>query len=67
MEVDGREGSAANGIIYFVLSRYESRVALLMQLDNLRWLLVNIETLCSGLCFIMSHFSDNAIPLLSKE
>lgn len=64
MESDGREGNAANN---FVLSRYESRVALLMQLDNLRWLLVNTETLFPGLCFIMSHLSDNAIPLLSKE
>lgn len=44
MESDGREGNADKGIIYFVLSRYESRVAFLMQLDNLRWLLVKIET-----------------------
>lgn len=55
MESDGKEGNAGSGIFCFILSRYESRVALLMQLDNLRWLLAKIETLFSGLCFNMSH------------
>lgn len=64
---DGREGNADNGIIYFVLSRYETRVALLMQLDNFRWLLIKIEAPFSGPCFNMSHGSDNAIILLSKK
>lgn len=45
MGSNGREDNADNGIVVLVLSRYESRVALLIHLGNLRWLLVKNEIL----------------------
>jgi len=67
MESDGRRVMLIMASIYFVLSGCESRVALLVQLDNLTWLHVKIEAMFSGLCFNISHLNDDAISLLSKK